>query len=48
MDTVAPAIYVTPLIPECADGHLSLEAANPEGAQNFQPDSTYVLNRLVE
>jgi hypothetical protein len=43
MDTVSQVIYVPPLIPECADGHLSLEAANPDEAQNFQPDTTYVL-----
>ena len=44
MDTVAPAVYVPPLIPECADERLSSQA-NPEEAQNFQPDTTYVLTR---
>jgi len=43
MDTVAPAVYVPPLIPECADERLSSQAGNPEEAQNFQPDTTYVL-----
>ena len=44
MGSVPQTIYVPPLIPVCADGHLSVEAASPEEAKYFRPDTTYVLN----
>ena len=46
MSTIPPPIFVPPLIPECTDGHLSVEVATPEKAQDFRPDTTYVLRHI--